>query len=122
MWKKATINCYKYDIVDLAFPAHVAAFNGDLNHLRLLIEQGVISINERDDKGCSPAHKAAGQGHLNVLQWLIENGANVNIKNNVGETPRDVSLRFKQLACAKLLESETSKIGINNKNNFKYWK
>ena len=52
---------------------------------------------------------AAGQGHLNVLQWLIENGANVNIKNSVNETPRDIAIRFKQLACARLLECETSK-------------
>jgi len=92
---------------NLAFPAHVAAYNGDIGHLRLLIEQGVINVNERDDKGCTPAHKAAGQGHLNVLQWLIENGANVNIKNSVNETPRDIAIRFKQLACARLLECET---------------
>ena len=35
----------------MAFPAHVAAYNGDLDHIKLLIEQGVININERDDKG-----------------------------------------------------------------------
>jgi ankyrin repeat domain-containing protein 42 len=100
---------------NLSFPAHIAAFNGDLNHLKLLVEQGVISINERDDKGCTPAHKAAGQGHLHILQWLIENGANVNIKNNADETPRDVAQRFAQLACSKLLESET----CNYKNKIK---
>lgn len=85
----------------------MAAFNGDLSHLKLLIEQGVININERDDKGCTPAHKAAGQGHIDVIQWLIENGANVNIRNNAGETPRDLALRFAQLGCSKLLERET---------------
>ena len=42
---------------DLAFPAHVAAFNGDLDHIKLLVEQGVININERDDKGSTIAHK-----------------------------------------------------------------
>jgi ankyrin repeat domain-containing protein 42 len=91
-----------------------------LNHLKLLVEQGVINVNERDDKGCTPAHKAAGQGHLNVIQWLIENGANVNIKNNAGEIARDVAQRFAQLACSKLLESETSinkqEINIRKRN------
>ena len=41
----------------MAFPAHVAAYNGDLDHIKLLIEQGVININERDDKGATIAHK-----------------------------------------------------------------
>ena len=49
---------------NLAFPAHVAALNGDLDHLKMLIEQGIVSLNERDDKGATPAHKAAGNGHL----------------------------------------------------------
>ena len=35
----------------------MAAFNGDLDHIKLLIEQGVININERDDKGSTIAHK-----------------------------------------------------------------
>ncbi|XP_052258564.1 ankyrin repeat domain-containing protein 42-like [Dreissena polymorpha] len=88
---------------NLAFPAHVAAFNGDLDHLRMLVENGVVNINERDDKGSTPAHKAAGQGHVHVLQWLIEMGANLSITNQSGETPRDVARRFSKLACVKLL-------------------
>lgn len=43
--------------LDLAFPAHVAAYNGDLAQLKMLIETGVVSVNERDDKGSVPAHK-----------------------------------------------------------------
>ena len=46
--------------LDLAFPAHVASYNGDLDHLRLLVENGVVNINERDDKGSTPAHKGNG--------------------------------------------------------------
>lgn len=90
----------------MAFPAHVAAFNGDLEHIKLLIEQGVININERDDKGSTIAHKAAGQGHIHILQWLIENGADLKLTNHAEETARDVAKRYAQLACIKLLESE----------------
>ena len=43
--------------LDLAFPAHVAAYNGDLAQLKMLIETGVVSVNERDDKGSTPSHK-----------------------------------------------------------------
>ena len=42
---------------DMNFPAHVAAYTGDLEHLRMLIENQIVNINERDDKGSTPAHK-----------------------------------------------------------------
>ena len=84
----------------------MAAYNGDLEHIKLLVEQGVVNINERDDKGSTMAHKAAGQGHLRVLQWLIENGADLKIVNQSGESARDVAKRFAQLACIKILEYE----------------
>ncbi|XP_074839601.1 ankyrin repeat domain-containing protein 42 [Carettochelys insculpta] len=88
---------------NLAFPAHVAAFKGDLVTLRRLVESGVININERDDKGYTLMHKAAGQGHTNCLQWLIEMGADCNITNEAEETPKDVAKRFTQLAAVELL-------------------
>jgi ankyrin repeat domain-containing protein 42 len=88
---------------NLAFPAHVAAYTGDLPHLRMLVENGIVNINERDEKGSTPAHKAAGNGHLDILEWLIEMGANINITNNAGENPKDVARRFAQLAVIKLL-------------------
>ena len=42
---------------DLAFPAHVAAYSGDLTHLRMLVDNGIVNVNERDDKGSTPLHK-----------------------------------------------------------------
>ncbi|XP_050010419.1 ankyrin repeat domain-containing protein 42, partial [Alexandromys fortis] len=89
---------------NLAFPGHVAAFNGDLEVLKKLIGDGVINLNERDDNGSTPMHKAAGQGHLECLQWLIEMGANSSITNKAGERPSDVAKRFAHLAAVKLLE------------------
>ncbi len=104
---------YFFKKKDLAFPAHVAAFNGDIDHIKLLVEQGVININERDDKGSTIAHKAAGQGHVHILQWLIENGADLKITNQAGETARDVAKRFAHLACVKILETDAGFDFIN---------
>ncbi|CAH2225675.1 ankyrin repeat domain-containing 42 isoform X1 [Pelobates cultripes] len=103
------INGVEYEIdhpedqKNLAFPAHVAAFTGDLVTLRKLVESGIININERDDKGATPLHKTAGQGQLECLQWLLEMGADYNITNEAGETPKDIARRFAQLAAVKLL-------------------
>ncbi|XP_067890024.1 ankyrin repeat domain-containing protein 42-like isoform X2 [Heterodontus francisci] len=91
------------DQENLAFPAHVSAFKGDHKTLRQLVESGVININERDDKGSTPMHKAAGQGHIGCLQWLIEMGGDHHIRNDAGETPKDVAKRFSQLAAVNLL-------------------
>uniref|UniRef100_U3KLV1 Ankyrin repeat domain 42 n=1 Tax=Oryctolagus cuniculus TaxID=9986 RepID=U3KLV1_RABIT len=88
----------------LAFPGHVAAFKGDLQMLKKLVEDGVINLNERDDNGSTPMHKAAGQGHIACLQWLIKMGADGNITDKAGERPSDVAKRFAHLAAVKLLE------------------
>ncbi|XP_068002198.1 ankyrin repeat domain-containing protein 42 [Melanerpes formicivorus] len=91
----------------LAFPAHGAAFKGDLLALRRLVRSGAININERDDEGSALLHKAAAQGHIQCLQWLIEMGANCDIKNDAGETPKAVAKRFAQVAAVDLLTQVT---------------
>ncbi|CAB4033781.1 ankyrin repeat domain-containing 42-like [Paramuricea clavata] len=107
------LTAVEYDLLhpekeeNLAFPAHAAAYNGDLSHLRMLIETGVVSVNERNDKGSTPAHKAAGNGHVEALQWLVEKGADLSIVNSAGETPKDVARRFGRLACVNLLGGDT---------------
>nr|XP_047911181.1 ankyrin repeat domain-containing protein 42 isoform X3 [Anser cygnoides] len=91
----------------LAFPAHSAAFKGDLLVLRRLVKSGVININERDDKGSTLMHKAAAQGHVHCLQWLLGMGADCDITDDAGETPKDVAKRFAQLAAVELLTQRT---------------
>uniref|UniRef100_A0A8B9SIL5 Ankyrin repeat domain-containing protein 42 n=1 Tax=Anas platyrhynchos TaxID=8839 RepID=A0A8B9SIL5_ANAPL len=65
----------------LAFPAHSAAFKGDILVLRRLV------------KGSTLMHKAAEQGHVHCLQWLLERGADCYITDDAGETPKDVAKR-----------------------------
>jgi len=92
---------------NLAFPAHVAAFNGDLMTLQTLVEQGIVNIDEQDDRLSTAAHKAAGQGHEKILEWLIEMGADMQIRNCANETALEVASRFAQLSCVLLLGGET---------------
>ncbi|NWY46439.1 ANR42 protein, partial [Sylvia atricapilla] len=98
----------------LAFPAHDAAFKGDLLVVRRLVRSGVININERDDKGSTLLHKAAEQGHIHCLQWLVEMGADCDIANDAGETPKDVAKRFSHVAAVELLTPGT---GNNNSSD-----
>ncbi|NXG40967.1 ANR42 protein, partial [Psilopogon haemacephalus] len=98
----------------LAYPAHGTAFEGDLLVLRRLVRSGVININEWDDKGSTLMHKAAAQEHIHCLQWLIKMGADCDIKNDAGETPKDVAKRFAQVAAVDLLTKIT---GDSNSSN-----
>ncbi|KAG8137048.1 hypothetical protein E2320_005590 [Naja naja] len=91
---------------NLSFPGHDAAFRGDVDTLRMLLENKIIGVNERDDRGSTLLHKAAGQGHLHVLEWLINREADCNIANDAGETPKDVAKRFAQLAVVAYLKNK----------------
>ncbi|XP_054830100.1 ankyrin repeat domain-containing protein 42 [Eublepharis macularius] len=91
---------------NFTFPGHDAAFRGDIETIRSLLENRVISINERDDKGSTLLHKAAGQGHLSLLEWLINREADCNITNDAGESPKDVAKRFAQLAVVEFLKDK----------------
>ncbi|XP_070800140.1 ankyrin repeat domain-containing protein 42 [Pituophis catenifer annectens] len=91
---------------NLSFPGHDSAFRGDLDTLRMLLENKIISVNERDDRGSTLLHKAAGQGHLHILEWLINREADCNIANDAGETPKDVAKRFAQLAVVAYLKNK----------------
>ncbi|NXI32454.1 ANR42 protein, partial [Sterrhoptilus dennistouni] len=109
----------------LAFPAHDAAFKGDLLEVRRLIRSGVININERDDKGSTLLHKAAEQGHIHCLQCLVEMGADCDITNDAGETPKDVAKRFSHVAAVELLKPRTGNISSSDEeldaNNIKFF-
>ncbi|KAM6094331.1 ankyrin repeat domain-containing protein 42 isoform 2-T4 [Chlamydotis macqueenii] len=109
----------------LAFPAHDAAFKGDLLMLRRLVRSEVININERDDRGSTLMHKAAEQGHIHCLQWLIEMGADCDITNDAGETPKDVAKRSAQLAAVELLTQRTGDSDSSDEeldaNNLKFF-
>lgn len=88
---------------DDEYPAHLAAYNGNLHLLSMLISEGHCHINQSDPLGCSPAHKASSNGHRDCLQWLIDHGANVAMVNNAGESPKDLAKRYGHHNCIDLL-------------------
>jgi ankyrin repeat protein len=70
-------------------PLHVAVMNNSLKVLRLLLALKV-NTNTQDSSGDTALHKA-GRLQLNIAyQALLDAGASQTIKNNFGETPRDL--------------------------------
>ncbi|KAF9565220.1 ankyrin [Agrocybe pediades] len=65
----------------------VAAGDGDLDRVRVLIEQHSLSPNMPDPNSYTPMHAAASYGHIHVLEYLISRGGDVNITDSDGDTP-----------------------------------
>lgn len=61
-------------------PLHVAAFNGTLKTVEILLKQG-IDPNSIDSLEWTPLHDAVIQGHIEVAKKLISAGANVNAQD-----------------------------------------
>ena len=59
----SSLHCTCVHIINLRiffydeYPAHLAAYNGNLQLLSMLISEGHCHINQTDPLGCSPAHK-----------------------------------------------------------------
>ena len=56
-------------------------------------------------------HVATANGHKEVGELVIAKGADVNVKDNDGETPFDSTIRRKQAEIANLLRKHGAKTG-----------
>ncbi len=72
---------------------NLAAEGGHLETLQYLIGERADLVNATDNYGDTPLH-AAVYGGLHVVQYLKENGADIDAKNNRGQTPLEVALEL----------------------------
>ena len=102
-------------------PLHNAAYRGDINAVKTLIEQGA-DVNAREHPGVTPLHTAAGEGHANVVTLLIEKGADVNAKSRRGYTPLMFAAMYGHADVAKFLidrgaDIDTAMAGLGAHDN-----
>jgi hypothetical protein len=87
-------------------PLHAAAFSGNLEVVRILIECDPADINAGDRLGSTPLHWASGGLHIkagSVLRLLLEHGADINVQDNDGWTPLHCASFIGVLEVARLL-------------------
>ncbi|EUB60964.1 NF-kappa-B inhibitor-like protein 2 [Echinococcus granulosus] len=59
-------------------PLHVAAINGNLEHVVKLVEVMAHPINVRDSAGWLPIHEAAFHDHADIAIYLLDKGARLD--------------------------------------------
>jgi ankyrin repeat protein len=90
---------------DGSTPLHCAAWNGQVDVVRLLLERGAdASIeNQNTHWGGTPLHAAAHGNRRAVAELLVARGADVNFRSLNGRTPLEETAIHKATAVAKLL-------------------
>ena len=68
-----------------------AAQEGTFGDVRRFIEEGISSVNEKDNNGFTPLHCAQYNKNVEVIKYLIDQGADINAKSKATETFPDVT-------------------------------
>ena len=91
--------------IDKQSPLHSAAFYGDLEVFKALLEYKA-DIEARDDRRRTPLHAASQDGHRDdpgVVRLLLKHGADSDARKNVEETPLHVASQYGSSEVAKVL-------------------
>ena len=114
-------------------PLIIAAHNGQLNSVKILLrygadieDRGTIKIGDEDDEddeddevieGCTPLWAAACSGHLDVVKLLMEQNANVDGRTSTDSTPLRAAAQEGHLDVVRCLVE--SGADVNARNQYK---
>jgi len=98
---------------DGAIALHYAVWFGLKEKAEFLLSKGSdVKARDGNNEGATPLHVAVWKSPNNgIVELLIENEADVNDKNNSGETPLDWAIKFDETDIADLLRKHGGKTG-----------
>jgi len=79
-----------------------ACMNGHTEIARLLIENG-MNINQTFENNWTVLHHATQKGKMDIINLLLEKGVDVSVKNNKGETAKDIAYDNGMIELARML-------------------
>ncbi|HHT0592647.1 TPA: ankyrin repeat domain-containing protein [Legionella anisa] len=92
--------------------AHFAAYNNQLEALKLFPEEFVAKI--ADNQGDTPLMVAAGRGNLTIIEYLLQKGCDPHQRNNIGENAATFAAENGQLDTLKFLDKEGIDLTVIN--------
>eukprot|EP01114_Cavostelium_apophysatum_P013097 TRINITY_DN3098_c1_g1_i1.p1 TRINITY_DN3098_c1_g1~~TRINITY_DN3098_c1_g1_i1.p1 ORF type:complete len:389 (+),score=93.40 TRINITY_DN3098_c1_g1_i1:76-1242(+) len=93
---QSNANAYAVDIGGET-PLHWAALNGHADCIELILDKAAanvnlnVLINKQADNGFTPLHSATVNQHGSCISVLLNRGANGEIKDKSGKSPRDIA-------------------------------
>ena len=85
------------------FPIHIAALNGDLAGLAVLIKHGA-DVNQKGEDDFTPLHDAVTNDQPSAIDLLLKHGADKDAVNCDNETPWALAKFLDHKACYKKLK------------------
>ena len=83
-------------------PLHIAAIQGDLRAIALLIDAGA-DLAAAGEAGYTPLHCAVSQRRTDAVRLLLERGADTSLRTEIDETPLELAEHFHDHEIQKLL-------------------
>jgi len=97
---------------------HLAAGEGDLGKIKLLLTSGA-DVNAKElGLGASALLCASQAGHYMVAQALIENGADVNASNKLDQMPLHLAANHGHKDLVELLLFHKAKVNVKDRDGF----
>ncbi|CDK30294.1 ankyrin repeat domain-containing protein [Candidatus Babela massiliensis] len=82
---------------------HLSAENGYIDIVSMLIDTGIVDINDKDDFGSTALIYASEKGHIDVVKLLVKYGADINCSDQDDHTALTKALDNGHVKIAKFL-------------------
>ena len=119
--RKAALETKTKDGSHFVTPLIIAAHNGHLNSVKILLgygadieARGTLKIGNEVAEGCTPLWGAAAADHLDVVKLLLEQNADVDSKISTGSTPLRVAAHEGHLDIVKCLVDRGADVNARN--------
>ena len=87
---------------------HVAAFCGNLDLCKTLIDQQKFDVHMVDNYGRTAIHHSARYGSYELVKYFSDMGTDINCKNNLGENCLHIAASYGHLILCKILIEKLS--------------
>ena len=121
--RKAALETKTKDGGQIATPLIIAARNGHLNSVKILLgyeadieARGTLKIRDEVVEGCTPLWAAAATGHLDVVKLLIERNADVDGRTSRSGTPLRAAAHEGHLDVVRCLVESGADVNARNYN------
>ena len=111
-WIVLSLTLFIFTMSTMSQDIHVAAKQGNLENVQMLLKKDPELIDIKDENGKTPLHWACQGVHIKVVKYLIENGADVNVRDNNQIAPLHNIAARNHIKAAELLINNGTQVDI----------